>query len=468
MAGFWGPVVLLWLAAQLHPGLCIYWDRLRCSSDSTQKMPEGTVADMGRFPWLGVVQHSFYVAGKTHFAVTGAVLIHPVFAIAAAEDISKIDPTQLTNNTKLILWGTNGKKYAIEVKDYILHPQFHERVTYATIALLDLISWGETSQWKAPVLPICMPIRGGGLFEDMYAVKLSDASGQITKESLKMKYVGNQDCEEFYYKAQLTYTKMNPVNPLCAVSEFSTKPCVWDGGTALITRQSWGFWKLLGFAVRGPGCGAPTRFLNMHDYLPWINDVISGMPTDETEDTQKFGMRRISPIKLIMYKASVKMPKGTGNCERRARGGVVYKDSSEFLVNKNFVQGFFFVVVTQLMEFHCAEITLDVSSRTNAAIWVEHSCHYHTMGLARGHFRPEREKMTCFLYYKTSAYIEFRFFFSFKAVIEVALFGKEPDAAHKRIPNPFKSSQHTTEWWPTPGGLRFWYWVPSGLWWYSL
>ncbi|PZC73594.1 hypothetical protein B5X24_HaOG209062 [Helicoverpa armigera] len=451
----------------VHPGSSIYWDRLRCSSDATQKMPEGKVADIGRFPWLGVVQHSFYIAGKTHFAVTGAVLIHPVFAIAAAEDISKINPAQLVNNTKLILWGGREKKYALDIKDYILHPQFQEKVTFATIALLDLISWGETSEWKAPVLPICMPIKGGGVFEDMYAVKLNDASGEMEKEIIKMKFVGNQDCEEFYYKAQLSYTKMNPVNPLCAVSEFATKPCVWDGGTALITRQTWGFWKLIGFAVRGPGCGAPTRFLNIHDFLPWINDVITRTPRED-EETYAFGLRRISPIKLIMYKASVPMPKGTGNCVRKQRGGVIYKDSSEFLTNTNFVQGFFFLVVTHLADFTCAEINLDVRSRTNAAIWVEHNCHHDAMGLSLGEYRPMREKMTCFLYYKTSAYIEFRFYFSFKAVIEVALFGRENTAIMRLKPNPFKSSQHTTPWWPTPDGLKFNYWAPNNLWWYNL
>lgn len=75
-------------------------------------------------------------------------------------------------------------------------------------------------------------------------------------------------------------------------------------------------------------------------------------------------------------------------------------------------------------------------------------------------------RASCFFYYKTSAFIEFRFFFSFKAVIEVSMYGNEE--FERFVPNPFMSSQHTTQWWPTPKKMRFWYFVPEDVWWYSL
>ncbi|KAF9410892.1 hypothetical protein HW555_010179 [Spodoptera exigua] len=451
----------------------VLWERLRCSADALQSVPEGTVADMGRFPWIGLVQHSFYIAGRVNFAITGAVLIHPAFAIAAAEDMVKINPVELKNNTKLILWGSKGKqteKYAIDVMDYILHPQFHEKLTFATIALLDLVGWSESqiNDWKAPVLPICMPIKGGGLFTDMYAVKLTDATKEMQKEVYRMKYVGDQDCEEFYYKAKLSYAKTNPVNPLCAVSETVKTPCVWDAGTVLITRQSWGFWKLLGFAVKGPGCGAPTRFLNIHDYLPWINDVITRKPFEDYEDEYKLAMRRLSPYKFVLFKSNTKIPKGLGQCDRRQRGDVLYKDSSEFVTNSNLAQGFFYVMISQIANFKCVEITIDCKERTNAAIWLEHNCHPDVMGLAYNQDRGgERQRMTCFVYFKTTAFVEVRFIFSFSATIEVGIYGKEESP--RNIPNPFKSSQHTL---PHGGrlvaDLKFGHWTPENLWWYGL
>ncbi|KAJ8711169.1 hypothetical protein PYW07_008411 [Mythimna separata] len=458
-----------WWPTPAHKIVGVLWDRLHCSSDATQEMTEGSVANIGRFPWLGIVQHTFYVAGKVRYAITGAVLIHPAFAIASAEDVAKINPDQIRNNTQLILWGNKEKKYALDVMDYILHPEYQDRITTASIALIDLIAWGEAqmNDWKAPVLPICLPIKGSGTLDKMFAVKMGeDAYGSMQKEVYKMNYVENQACEEFYYKAQLSFEKMNPVNPLCAISEFSKKPCVWDAGTALITRQSWGFWKLLGFAIRGPGCGAPTRFLNIHDYVPWINDVISVMPYEESETTYKLGLRRVGPYKIVIYKPNEIIPKQRGNCVRGKRGTIMYKDSAELLCNKNFVQGFYFMVITMMAAFHCAVVDLDVHRQSNAAIWVEHNCHRDAMGLHSGFDRPSRERMACFMYFKTSAFIELRFYFSFKANLDISIYGTEEKI--RLIPNPFKSTQYTTNWWPTPGRIKFSYFAPQNLWWWYL
>lgn len=57
----------------------------------------------------------------------------------------------------------------------------------------------------------------------------------------------------------------------------------------------------IGFSVRGPGCGAPTRFLYIHDYMTWIDEVISRRPLRDMEDDTVIMFRRVSPIKLTMY-----------------------------------------------------------------------------------------------------------------------------------------------------------------------
>ncbi|KAJ8712823.1 hypothetical protein PYW08_008127 [Mythimna loreyi] len=470
MVNFRSHKIVLFLIAIQTPNIAsLVWDNVHCSKDPNQEMPEGTVADIGRFPWLGIVQHTFYIGGKIQHAVTGAVLIHPAFAIASADDMARINVDQIRNKTLLILWGDNKKKHAMEVKDYILHPEYQDKITSASIALVDLIAWGEAqmNDWKAPVPPICMPIKGSGTYDNpMYAAKMSDTYGKMDKEIMKMKFVENPACEEFYYKNHLTYGKMNPTNPLCAVSEFSKTPCVWDAGTALITRQSWGFWKLLGFAIRGPGCGAPTRFLNIHDYVPWINDVISVMPYEESEITYKLGIRRVGPYKLVIYKPNEIIPKRRGQCIRGQRGSIMFKDSAEVLVNKNFVQGFYFLVVSMMAEFKCAIVDLDVHRQSNAAIWVEHNCHRDAMGSHHGFDRPSRERMACFLYFKTAAFIEVRFYFSFKANLDISVFGTEEK--HRLVPNPFKSTQMTTNWWPTPNRLKFSHFTPGALWWWYL
>lgn len=59
----------------------------------------------------------------------------------------------------------------------------------------------------------------------------------------------------------------------------------------------------LGFGIRGPGCGAPARFVYIHDYMDWIDAIISFSPEDmeEGEEEHKIYFRRLSPIKLVMY-----------------------------------------------------------------------------------------------------------------------------------------------------------------------
>ncbi|XP_052751062.1 uncharacterized protein LOC113517758 [Galleria mellonella] len=450
----------------VKPCLCLDWDRIRCSVDKSQSTPEGMSPDIGRFPWLGVIQHSFYIGGAVRFAVTAGVLVHPAYAIAPAEDIAKILPETIMNNTKFILWYSDSLKYSIDVKDYVLHPDY-QKVTQATIAVLELNTHGETglSDNSQPVLPVCMPVRGAGTFSDLYAVKMTDESGELQKEIRQMSFVNSQDCAEFYYKANLSYKMMAPTNPICAASLMQTDSCIWDGGVALISRQSWGYWKLLGFGVRGPGCGAPARFINIHDYLFWIDEVVSNLSPDDMTDMHKIYFRRLSPYKLMMYKGDTIIPTEHGYCERGKRGGVLYKDTSEIVMTKNFGQGFYFVAVSQIAGFLCAIVNVETTARSNAAVWVEHHCHRDVSGLMHGmNEGPDYRRIQCFLYFKSTAFIEFRFYFSFRATIELTLYGKEERP--RKIPNPFHRTETTDEWEPTNRIIRWANFVPYYKWWY--
>ncbi|XP_041982456.1 uncharacterized protein LOC121735626 [Aricia agestis] len=431
----------------------INWGALRCSSDPDQSLPEGQVAD-SRFPWLGVVQHSFVLAGATRFAITGAVLIHPGYAIAAADDIARIHPEIMENNTKLILW-KGDKRYALDVHSYSLHPEYGEGGaggtggTVATLALLELVNTRGISGAgvDSPVLPVCLPVRGAGSFSELYAVKTTDDDGELHKELLKMNLVEEQDCEEFYYKAKLDHKSMSPVSPICARAT-APDACVWEAGVALVAKQNWGQWTLLGFSMRGPGCGAPARFLPLHRYMPWIDEVVTRRHTDYEDNDRLLLFRRVSPIKLEMFDVTkTRVPSSQGQCERRNRGNVLYKDNSEVLANKNFVQGFFFVSVMQIMSIRCAVVNLEVNARSNAAVWVEHHCVRDYTGDREGFSFKDARSRNCFVYFKSVAMIEFRFQFSFRAIIEMTLYGVEE--TQRLIPNPWLKSDSTYAWQPT-------------------
>ncbi|VVC95858.1 unnamed protein product [Leptidea sinapis] len=59
-----------------------------------------------------------------------------------------------------------------------------------------------------------------------------------------------------------------------------------------------------------------------------------------------------------MYKVKVKVPKAYGQCDKKTRGNVLYKDNTEITVNKNFGQGFFFLSMAQAAEVLCGTIQL--------------------------------------------------------------------------------------------------------------
>ncbi|XP_072945065.1 uncharacterized protein [Epargyreus clarus] len=172
-----------------------------------------------------------------------------------------------------------------------------------------------------------------------------------------------------------------------------------------------------------------------------------------------------------MYKADVKIPRDMGSCERGKRGSILYKDSSEFLCNKNFAQGFFYVEVQNIANVNCVSVILDVNSRTNVGVWLEHHCVKDLTGERRGvqkkrNLYKDIKPLECFAYFKSTAYLEFRFYFSFKAILEVSLYGTPEDP--RIIPNPNKNSEETDAWWPTDRIIRWGYFVPYYVWWYDM
>ncbi|KAG6439083.1 hypothetical protein O3G_MSEX000470, partial [Manduca sexta] len=171
------------------------------------------------------------------------------------------------------------------------------------------------------------------------------------------------------------------------------------------------------------------------------------------------------------YTASKIRSKETGQCDKHDRGDVIYKDNTEIVLNKNFAQGFFFLVINQIGQFTCLIVNMETSSRTNAAMWVEHYCHRDLTGLAHGVNEPLHrgdgyKKIECFMYFKSAAFIEFRFLFSFKAILEVTLYGREE--IPREIPNPWVTDITTLPWWPTARIIRWGSFVPFYHWWYSL
>ncbi|KAI5638665.1 hypothetical protein NE865_08721 [Phthorimaea operculella] len=209
---------------EIHISSSIDWKTIKCEGDDMDPVPTGDGFVLhSRFRWLGVVQHKFYLAERIQYAIAPGVLIHPGYVLAPAEDIGKIPHNLFANGTNFIVWGKGGEKYSLQVTDYILHPDYTNHVTSATVALIILEDWARGSIQQ---------------------------TGEIRKQILKVDYVENTQCSEFYYRAQLTYDKMTPQYPLCAVvappaGGEPPAPCLWDNGSLLVARLHDVYWTLV-------------------------------------------------------------------------------------------------------------------------------------------------------------------------------------------------------------------------------
>jgi hypothetical protein len=70
------------------------------------------------------------------------------------------------------------------------------------------------------------------------------------------------------------------------------------------------------------------------------------------------------------------------------------------------------------------------------------------------------------MYFKSKAFIEFRFFFSFKVNIELTLFGKADVPVY--VGNPFISTETTEDWLPTADYLQWGLFRPYYLYWFQM
>ncbi|XP_063634554.1 uncharacterized protein LOC134805176 [Cydia splendana] len=110
-------------------------------------------------------------------------------------------------------------------------------------------------------------------------------------------------------------------------------PCVWGTGAVLAERDVWGRWRLLGLGVYGPGCGAPSRFIDMQRYYPWIEDSLD-----------KFQRITISEINQHKYVLRSGVAFGSlmrfGECDNYEKQNIIFRESFQLSVDNNYMKRF--------------------------------------------------------------------------------------------------------------------------------
>ncbi|KAJ0172005.1 hypothetical protein K1T71_012768 [Dendrolimus kikuchii] len=234
-----------------------------CDDDPYTGIREGNIGDVASFSWLGVLRAHFHEKSTFKIAVTGVVMVREKFAIANAEDVLKIPQHILKGDSRVMLLPNDRKPWYRKPKDFVAHPEF-EFSTYNTIGLLELI---EDDDEGFPVKPICLPSYAYNTSNQLYVIGYSDENQLLEKIIYKLQYVELPLCEEFY--SRVKEENQEPVHYQCGFATNNKEHCSWDNGMAIASNAS-GTWNLIGFGVRGPGCSAPARFIDLSHYMPWI------------------------------------------------------------------------------------------------------------------------------------------------------------------------------------------------------
>ncbi|KAL0860703.1 hypothetical protein ABMA27_010044 [Loxostege sticticalis] len=252
-----------------------------CDMSRADNLQEGNIGESENFPWLGILRVNLHEFDQVKVAVTGLVLVKERYAIANAQDIAKIPKPVFIEDSNAMFIPKRGEPWVTKLKDYMIHHEF-EFFTYNTIALVELELEEKTIM---PFKPVCWP---GNYFNttNLYALGYTDDNKRMEKTLYSLQYVKPSLCKDFYNRAGFSEPKSAPTYIQCGVATNNKKDCLWENGMAMVSNSS-GKWTLIGFGVRGPGCSAPARFIDMFAYLPWVERATDLEQTNDLPDYQR-------------------------------------------------------------------------------------------------------------------------------------------------------------------------------------
>ncbi|XP_022837246.1 transmembrane protease serine 6-like [Spodoptera litura] len=351
-------VVLLW---QIYRIQSVKLDVLDCGIDHALDVVEGDL-DVSHYPWVGVLFYSYFGEEGDSRSVTTVVLIQSEFVIAAAADIGPMPKHNFRKNSRVLLgegWDRPGRR----VRNYVLHPEYEE--TYNTVALVQL----STPVRNINIRPVCPP---PNLLRNptFYVIKMKEDIEVLSKEVIRVLHIPGKMCKEFYVAANLYSKKMRPPHVACAVSLQPGGVCVWGAGGPLVARDVWGRWMLLGLGVRGPGCGAPSRYLDMMSYYPWVEKSLDGF--------NKITISKISKQKYVLR--SSHNYQRFGNCDAEEKTHLAFRETIVLRTDNSQYQYLTYnITLLDNVEYTCMTMEL-VNASAVSEMRIKHFCNRVNFG----------------------------------------------------------------------------------------
>ncbi|CAH0598423.1 unnamed protein product [Chrysodeixis includens] len=431
-------------------------DVVDCGIDYALDVAEGDV-ELKQYPWLGILFYNFYSEGGADSrSVTTVVLIHKEFVVAPAADIGPMPKTNFRRNSRVLLgegWDRPGRR----VRNYVLHEEYEE--TYNTVALVQLRDPVRDPLIR-PACPPPNVLRNptfyvvrmkddfdilqkevinvmhipGKMCKEFYVATNESPSTLRAGELAVFKMVG--DCSRwtglnpiafcvkvnFTLNLEIAYMivnhsaprplccqmlkmpiaptlyskKMRPPHVACAVSVQAESVCVWGAGAALVARDVWGRWQLLGLGVRGPGCSAPSRYLDMMTYYPWIERSLAKFDriTISKLTNQKYVLRSSHAYQRF------------GACDEEEKKNLVFREVISLRTNNNEFQFLTYnLSIIQNIEYTCLTLELTNASAVSE-MRIKHVCPRVTYGPACHRYQGSLLELSVYIMFSSTCLFE--------------------------------------------------------------
>ncbi|XP_032521736.2 uncharacterized protein LOC116773417, partial [Danaus plexippus] len=370
-------------------------DVIDCGIDHELEVSQGDV-DITQYAWLGIFYYSYYGADGEDRSVTTVALIQAEFVIAPAADIGPIPKHDFRKNSRILLgqdWGPSNYR----VRNYVIHPEYED--TYNTIALIQL-STPVRSETLKPLCPPPLRLRN----PEFYVVKFKDGDDYnvLQKQVFPVTHIQSTLCRDFYVRSNLYAKRMRPPHVACAVS-LEDSVCVWNAGSALVTRDIWGRWLLLGVGVRGPGCGAPSRYLDMMSYYPWIEDSLNKF--------KRISISKISKQKYVLRGDTEEPALNTayqrfGNCDPEEKINLIFREFIYLRTDNNQYQFLTYnLSIYENVEFSCLTLEL-VNASAVSEIRIKHVCPREVRGPPCYRYKGSVFEISLYIMFSESARFE--------------------------------------------------------------
>ncbi|XP_028027460.1 uncharacterized protein LOC114240961 isoform X1 [Bombyx mandarina] len=371
-------------------------DLINCGVDHDLEVSTGNI-ELQKYPWSGILYYIYNGEDGETRAVTMVVLIQKEFVLGSAADIGPISNRDFREYSRVLL-GENWIAPGRRVRNYVLHPEYGD--TYNTLALVQL----KDIVRDANIRPVCPPperLRN----PTFYVVKFENDYTNLEKKMIQVEHIPGNWCKEFYVKANLYSLKMRPPHVACVVSLDDKYPCVWNAGSALVSRDVWGRWQLLGLGVRGPGCGAPSRFLDIMSYDPWIRSSLAKF--------QRITISEITRQKYVLRSDGGTAYQRFGDCDEEETHNLIFREVIVLRTDNNQYQFLTYnLTLMNNVNYRCLTLELVNASGTSEMRVTHHSRRY-THGPA------------CYTYRGTIFDISVYIMFSDKCVFQMYIWGDE-------------------------------------------